>query len=135
MHVIIDAVRRRGWVFAMVGVGLAAVGVATATLAASPFDGSYSGPTSRERGDTGTCGAETSEAKVTVLEGKFTYNWYPAFHVVVTVTIEPDGTVTGQQMWGRGNMVKVTGHATHTTLDAMFESTYCSRRFALKRAG
>lgn len=134
MREILGAIHRRRRQFCALGAGLAMACLTTAALAAGPFDGRYGGLISRERGDTGTCGAEKSETRVTVSDGKFTYTWNPAFHVVVTVTIEPDGTVSGSQMWGRGNLVKVTGHATHDTLDVMFESTYCARHFALKRS-
>jgi hypothetical protein len=111
------------------------VGALGTALAAGPFDGTYSGQTKRERGDTSICGAETGHASVTVADSRFSYVWNPQFHVVVTSTVGPDGAVSGSQLWGKGNMVRVTGRLSGDTLDMVFDSTYCARHYTLKKSG
>lgn len=116
----------------------ALLAVAAPASAAGPFDGTYAGGTIRERGDTGTCGPDQGHATVTVVDGKFNYAWNPAFHVVVTSEVAPDGAVTGSQVWaghnGRPNTVRVTGRIANGTLDVVFDSAYCARRFVLKKS-
>ena len=52
--------------------------------------------------------------------------------------VAPDGAVTGSQVWaghnGRPNTVRVTGRIANGTLDVVFDSAYCARRFVLKKA-
>ncbi len=99
-----------------------------------PLDGTYTGDGVRVRGDDGTCGAETRKTTITVKDGQFQYTWNRQMNVVVTVTVKPDGTVTGEQRWGRsGSAVIVTGKVVGKTMDAMFDSQSCARRFTLTR--
>jgi hypothetical protein len=106
-----------------------------AAHAAGPIDGTYRGTSNRLRGDTGTCGSETGHSSMTVEDSKFTYVWNPQSHVVVTSTIAPDGSVSGSQQWGRGNLVRVTGHLKGDVLDVTFDSTFCARHFTLTKSG
>jgi hypothetical protein len=123
------------WTAMLLVVGLPAL----PAVGAGPFDGEYAGGTVRERGDTGTCGAEQGRARVTVVDSKFAYTWNPAFHVVVTSTIAPDGSVSGAQNYafggGRQATVRATGRVSNNTLEVVFDSSYCARRFTLKKAG
>src|SRR5947209_5667398 len=110
------------------GAMLLVVGLlAPSAFAAGPFDGEYAGGTVRERGDTGTCGPEQGRARITVVDSKFSYTWNPAFHVVVTSTVAPDGSISGSQNFsfgsGRQATVRTTGRISNNTLEVVFDSS------------
>lgn len=99
-----------------------------------PFDGVYTGEGVRVRGDDGICGAPTTKSTITVKDGQFQYTWNRQMNVVVTVNVKAGRHRHGISGMGRqGSAVIVTGKVVGKTMEAMFDSQSCARRFTVTR--
>ncbi len=109
------------------------LGLAGATLAAGPFDGTYKGESTLTKGREGTCTNPERSATIRVVDGGFNYMWHRGNNIEIHVSIANDGTVSGTKTWGRSARVTASGRATPGALEIELNGVDCARHLSLKK--
>jgi hypothetical protein len=98
---------------------------AASALAASPFDGTYSGTTRLTGPASSTCAKNGTPVQMTVIDGKVSYNHFGS---ILTGTVASDGSFTASGMNMRYHppaSQSISGHMSSTGAEGDTGTTTC----------
>jgi len=106
---------------------------AGSTLAAGPFDGTYSGSTKIITASDPRCAKDGSRVQMTVIDGQVSYNH---FDVILKGSVAPDGSFTASGMNTRYRPAvsqSISGHITGTTAEGDIGTSLCSYHVTFRK--
>jgi hypothetical protein len=110
-----------------------------ADLASSPFDGQYKGIVTACDLDKPDNHA-TRPLTISVMQGKFSYQWSDLFPIQANAVIQADGVIHGSQTYsintlanGQRQTMTVTGHLVGSTLDLQVQGPGCTQTAILTK--
>src|ERR1044071_10375227 len=86
----------------LAALALSSVGLLSAAIAATGFDGSYRGEVTLTRGDGSLCGKASYQVTYQVVNGQFSIVYDPSHHVGVNLQVQQDGSFSGSQSYFAG---------------------------------
>lgn len=111
--------------------------VITGPAFAGGYDGTYRGTTTLTRGAESTCGKTEYPMTVSVVNGQFAIVWDPGRHVGINLSIQQDGSFSGNQQYTVGKQtgeLKASGRVAGNVLDATIDGQHCARGYHLTRS-
>jgi hypothetical protein len=117
--------------------GLACVPLVDVALAANGgYDGVYRGDVTRTRGDDSICGKATFPASYSVVNGQFSIVYDASHHVGVTIEVQTDGSLSGNQRYVVGTrqaQVIAKGRIAGNVLDVDVDGLACAHHYHLTK--